>query len=138
VDAPADPWEEIVPIEASTKGSGNILVVEDDILLGDLVEVALSRAGYQVSVARNGEQALKIAANHRPDLVLTDIVMPGITGRDLIRTLRETSPEILAVYMTGYADDAALHRAELDDNAQLIEKPFSTGELLALIKTVMS
>lgn len=138
VDAPADRWEEIVPIEAATQGSGNILVVEDDILLGDLLEVALSRAGYQVSIARNGEQALKIAANHDPDLILTDIVMPGMTGREMIRKLQRTRPKLRAVYMTGYAENADTRRAELENGAHLIEKPFTTGEILALIKNALS
>jgi CheY-like chemotaxis protein len=93
---------------------------------------SLERFGYTVLEAPDGQTALAIAARHRAGihLLITDVVLPGIGGRQLATQLRELRPDTLVVYMSGYADDVVLRRGELERWASFLQKPF-TPEALA-------
>jgi CheY-like chemotaxis protein len=108
-----------------------ILLIEDDDGVRAIARRVLDQAGYTVIEARDGSEALDLAAD-RPgiDLVLSDVVMPGLSGPEVVLRLRATRPEIIPLFMSGYAPDSA---GPLD-GAELIAKPFPAAELLAAIR----
>jgi two-component system, cell cycle sensor histidine kinase and response regulator CckA len=109
---------------------GTILVVEDGDSVREVVSRVLVRAGYTVLEARDGSEALQLAADEpRIDLTLTDVVMPGLSGPEVIRRLRATRPEIVPLFMSGYAPES---EGPLG-GAELVRKPFTGPELLAAI-----
>ncbi len=126
------------PISDSVRGSETILVVEDEELLCDLVTQMLTHHGYKVLSARDGMEAVRIAEGKKVDLILTDVVMPGMNGPEVAAKLRESQPDMLAVYMSGYTENAIVHRGELDAGVILIEKPFTTRELLGVVRKTLS
>ncbi len=115
-------------------GPGNaagqtILLVEDEDAVRALARRALEGAGYRVLTAANGAEALAVAADHpvAPGLLLTDLVMPGMSGREVARQVTERWPDLAVLYMSGYSDDVAL-RQDLDQ--PLLRKPFDIDTLL--------
>ena len=116
-----------------------VLVADDDDDIRDLVAFRLDRAGYEVLRAGDGEQALELAKQHRPDLAVLDVMMPKLTGYDVTRELRasaETSriPVILLTARVQEADVARGFEAGADD---YVKKPFSMAELLARIEALL-
>jgi CheY-like chemotaxis protein len=131
VDAMA---ETVRPTQSSSLGRGSetILLVEDEEILRALVHELLESSGYRVLVAADPAAALQ-AAEQYPDqihLLLTDVVMPGMNGRELAQRLKERRPDVRVLYMSGYTEDAIAHRGVLEQGAFLISKPFSQ-EVLA-------
>ena len=120
-------------------GNETLLVVEDeDAILGFVLSV-LGRSGYKATGARNGEQALA-AASSRTDpiqLLLTDVVMPQMTGPDLGRKLKEIHPDIRILYMSGFTDHPAVQQGVRDNQVDLIRKPFTANALLRKIRDVL-
>jgi PAS domain S-box-containing protein len=104
-------------------GAGSVLVVEDDEAIRDLVRVVLEPAGYEVSVAAGGEEALRFSD---PDLLITDILMPGMNGRELADRMLERAPGTRVLFISGYAGEDV----QLDEGARFLAKPFTPGELL--------
>jgi len=137
VEAPADPWDEQEPISDAATGSESILVVEDEPLLCELVGQTLSRHGYNVTTAADGGAAIHLAAANPPDLIVTDVIMPGLSGVELVEALRERTPGLRAIYMSGYTENAIVHRGELDADVVLLEKPFTSRELLSVIRNAL-
>lgn len=113
-------------------GSETILLVEDDLNVRSLVNAALVRFGYRVLAAGSGAEALKIFDESKDEiqLLLTDIVMPHISGRRLAAELRRTRPSLLVLYMSGYLGDEVTLDDPADSGALLLPKPF-TPEVLA-------
>jgi two-component system cell cycle sensor histidine kinase/response regulator CckA len=126
--------EEPVPTDAAPTGRGEtVLLVEDADALRDLTRRILVEAGYSVLEARNGVQAVRILARQGPvDLLLSDIVMPGMSGRDLALRMREKDPEIPIVFMSGYTDDALLGGDFT--TTRLLPKPFDAEQLLRAVR----
>ena len=113
-----------------------ILVVDDDVKTVELVKLYLNRDGYKVLTAYEGEEALRLAREARPDLIVLDLMLPGIDGLEICRTLRQESdvPIIMLTAMT--TDDDKL--AGLDIGADdYVTKPFSPRELAARVRTVL-
>jgi PAS domain S-box-containing protein len=111
--------------------SETILLIEDDDSVREIARRILTHAGYTVIEARYGSEALDLAANHpRIDLVLSDVVMPGLSGPEVVQRLRATRPEIVPLFMSGYAPES---EGPLD-GAELVRKPFTGQELLAAIR----
>jgi two-component system cell cycle sensor histidine kinase/response regulator CckA len=137
VEAPADPWEEHEPITDAATGTGSILVVEDEPLLCELVGQTLKRHGYKVTTAGDGGAATHLARANPPDLVITDVVMPGMSGVEVVSLLRERIPGLRAVFMSGYTENAIVHRGELDSDVVLLAKPFTSRELLSVIRSTL-
>ncbi|WP_053226138.1 ATP-binding response regulator [Solirubrobacter soli] len=123
VDAPA---AQVVP----GSGSGSVLVVEDDDALRDLVRVVLEPAGYRVTLARGGEEALRRAD---PDLLITDILMPGMNGRELADRILARAPGTRVLFISGYAGEDV----QLDAGARFLAKPFTPGELLEHVQSLL-
>ncbi len=117
-------------------GTGEVvLVVEDEAELCKLIGDVLERGGYRVLRAQSPEQALRVAREYagRLDLLLTDVVLPRMSGRELAARMRELRPSLPVLYMSGYADKAVLHNGFLEEGAAFLEKPFSKSALLARV-----
>ena len=114
---------------------GHILVVEDQPELAQLIRYLLEPAGYTVTVATDPHAALTcLPEGVHPDLVLTDVVMPGMTGPELATTLRERHPGLRVLYTSGYAPAVLGPQAHIDDDSGLIQKPFNREALLTAIR----
>jgi CheY-like chemotaxis protein len=120
-------------------GTETILLVEDSESLRELNREMLTSLGYDVLSAENGASAIQIAESHKSviHLVLTDVVMPGINGRELVDRLIGIRPDLKIMYMSGYTDDVILHRAILKPGIAFLQKPFSKEELAARIREVI-
>jgi len=116
-----------------------ILVVEDDPSVRGLVREILESAGHSVLVASDGLDAIRVAKNHAGviDLMLTDVIMPSMNGRDLADRLATTRPDMDVLYMTGHREDAIAHQGVLEAGVSLIAKPFSRGDLLNRIESML-
>ncbi len=120
-------------------GSETVLVVEDDEIFRDLIQDILARSGYDVLQAEGPERALALleVASVTIDLLVTDIVMPGMTGTDLARQLVPRMPNLKVLLMSGYNDeDLALRGAETGEVAY-VQKPFVTSDFLAQVRAVL-
>jgi two-component system cell cycle sensor histidine kinase/response regulator CckA len=120
-------------------GSERILVVEDQEEVRILAVRALERFGYTVHSASNGEEALTFCRNQdRPvDLVVTDVIMPGMNGRELAERLKHLYPSLRVVFMSGYTDNVIAHHHVLEVNSEYIQKPFSANGLAEKVREVL-
>jgi two-component system cell cycle sensor histidine kinase/response regulator CckA len=128
------------PVEAKTDltGVGTILLVEDEDAVRMFAARALKGKGYRVLEARNGEGALDILnSEEHIDLMVSDIVMPGMDGATLARFLRVEKPEIPIILMSGYNEEMGRGDFDADPNISFIAKPFSLADLAALVKSVI-
>ncbi len=125
----------------SLEGHGErILVVEDDSAMREVVRDLLEDLGYQTTVAANGGEALLAIEEGglEPDLLVTDCVMPGISGELLAERLRRTQPGLRVLFMSGYTDQSALRHGVLRQGSPFIQKPFRSADLAAKVKAVLS
>jgi two-component system, cell cycle sensor histidine kinase and response regulator CckA len=131
---------ESVPPSNDTSGRGEtILLVEDETAVRAVVERVLSEAGYEVLVAPGPGEALLVAEQHRAiHLLLTDVIMPRMSGTDLAERLRKLRPGLPVVFMSGYAGDALTSRGVNEEKVDLLHKPFTEAELLERIRKVLS
>ena len=129
VDPPPDP----------RRGHEIVLLVEDDDKVREVVSLALRDAGYTVLEARGGAAALALSGS-RPEpihLVITDLVMPGMSGRELVERWRAKHPETRALFMSGYTDATAHKRGGLPAGAAFIQKPFAPSALARKVREVL-
>ena len=126
-------------ITASLQGTGRILLVEDEADVRILVRDVLRGAGYEVLDAVDGEHALELSANERADihLLLTDVIMPKMSGRQLAERFRELRPMTRVLYMSGYTDDKLGRHGVLDPDVELIQKPLTPEILLRRVREVL-
>ncbi|MEA3081162.1 MAG: two-component system, cell cycle sensor histidine kinase and response regulator CckA [Sphingomonadales bacterium] len=119
-------------------GSGTVLLVEDEPMVRSVAERALTRHGYSVITADNGEDALEILAKNEPvDLLISDVVMPGMDGPTMVREARASRPELKILFMSGYAEEQLRKSIDIE-NVNFLPKPFSVVELAeAARRTVM-
>ncbi len=118
---------------------GTILVVEDEVTVAAIVRRILERRGYQVKEAANGIEALEVfrSAAREIDLLLTDVVMPGMGGPELARHVRAEHPELPVLFMSGYTDDALTAQGFDMEQVTIIRKPFTVMELIEGIADVL-
>ena len=116
-----------VPEQVRPGGGEHILVAEDETPVRELIQQMLERLGYRVTLAANGNDALALVTEKglAPDLVITDVVMPGMSGKELIERLRTIRPGQRFLYMSGYIDDVIGHRGFLDPDTPFLQKPFT-------------
>jgi two-component system, cell cycle sensor histidine kinase and response regulator CckA len=138
VGAPAVEGQNVVPQE-KIRGSESILLVEDAEPLRRLAQKFLEMGGFRVIAARNGEEALEIAVQHagKFDLLLTDVIMPGMNGRALAEALLARRPELKVLYMSGCTDSFIAGHGVLDPGIQLLHKPFTEDVLLNKVREVL-
>jgi two-component system, cell cycle sensor histidine kinase and response regulator CckA len=119
-------------------GTETILLVEDEDVVRELARRVLERQGYTVLTCANGGEAVALADSddRRIDLLLTDVVMPGLRGYEVARRVAASRPEIKILYMSGYAEDALVGRAQINGTA-LIEKPFAIDALTRRVRETL-
>ncbi len=117
-----------------------VLVVEDEEAIGNLVRTLLEKIGYGVLCANTPRSALDIAANHegRIDLLITDVVMPEMNGRDLADRVKKLHPDIRVLYMSGYSANVIAHHGILEQGVFFIQKPFTNRELAERVRQALS
>jgi len=119
-------------------GSGTVLLVEDEPMVRAVAERALSRHGYQVITAENGEEALDVISRGEPiDLLLSDVVMPGMDGPTMVAEARKQRPELKVLFMSGYAEEQLRQTLGVDD-AHFLPKPFSVQDLAEAAKRALA
>jgi CheY-like chemotaxis protein len=122
-----------------TAGPETILIAEDQPSVRHFASTVLRSSGYQVLEAASGEEALSVAASHAGaiHLLLTDIVMPGMSGRSLAARLAIERPGIKVLYMSGYAEEAGLDPDSPNAGAAFIPKPFGAGDLTGKVRQAL-
>ncbi len=117
-----------------------ILLVEDEYAVRALCSRVLQAAGYRVLEAADGAQAVELARSHAGpiDLVVTDVVMPGISGRQAADAITGMRPEVRVLYMSGYTDDDILRHGVLRGLVAYLPKPFTPDVLLARVREVLA
>lgn len=121
------------------RGITTILVVDDNPAVRKMILDALEPLGYKVLIAASGQEALEICGmkKEKIDLLLTDIVMPVINGRQLIKKLQSVRPNLQVLLMSGYPEDVVGPNNMLEPNLNFISKPFVTGTLVQKINQVL-
>ena len=116
-----------------------ILVVEDEPGIRELLRKILRRERYTVLEAGSGEEALKLAAAHAEeiDLLLTDVMLPGMTGRTLAKRILEAAPDLKVLYVSGYTGDETVRTASFPPGAKFLQKPFTLGALLGKVREAL-
>ena len=129
-----------VPRRATwSRGEGTVLLAEDDDAVRAIARETLERAGYRVLAAADGSAALALASQHEGtiDLLLTDVIMPGMNGRELAATLVRRRPEIRVLFASGYTDNVLAGQDALAPGVTLLDKPFTPAELEAKVREVL-
>jgi CheY-like chemotaxis protein len=116
-----------------------VLLVEDDEAVRALSEQVLRRSGYTVLVANQGLDALRLCAQHggRIDLLVTDVVMPELGGRELAERLQVVRPDLKVLFLSGYTDDAVVRHGVLEQEVYFLAKPFSPIVLAQKVREVL-
>jgi PAS domain S-box-containing protein len=138
--APARPKPAIEPPEPrSQRGHESVLLVEDEPTILRVARAALERLGYQVLSAGDGAEALEVAerAERRIDLLVTDVVMPRIGGRELSAKLRERHPQTKVLYTSGYAESAIAHQGVLLEGVRFLQKPYTLAALARCVREAL-
>jgi two-component system cell cycle sensor histidine kinase/response regulator CckA len=125
------------PPSPTRGGKETILLVEDDAAVRRYMTVALGRYGYTVVSTSSGDEALAAADGQRFDLVISDIVMPGMSASELASRLRAKSPRLRILYMSGYTEDTIVHRGVLDPGVAFLGKPFSAEALARKVRETL-
>jgi two-component system, cell cycle sensor histidine kinase and response regulator CckA len=122
------------------RGTETILLVEDEDVVRGLTRKILMQAGYNVLDARSGDEAIRLCATHAGpiDLLLTDVVMPEVSGKEVADRLLELRPTTRVLFMSGYTDEAIVQHGVLDANVKFIQKPFTWVGLTKKVREVLN
>jgi len=139
VDVPADTSEFAVPPK-ELKGAETILLAEDDETLRSLTTGILRKLGYTVLAAATSDMARAIARDHHGPihLLLTDVVMPGSSGRDLARELAKSRPQTKVLFVSGYTGEAMIQHGLTEPGLNYLQKPYTPSVLAAKVREVLS
>jgi CheY-like chemotaxis protein len=141
VTAEAEDYKRSAKVPEVPKGSETILLVEDAELVRTLARQVLESAGYHVLEAANAEAAIQLCqsrnGHEKIDLLLTDVVMPGMSGNDMSKVLVAKQPGMPVLFMSGYTDDAIVQHGVLEAGINFIQKPFSPGALAMKVREVL-
>jgi CheY-like chemotaxis protein len=131
--------EPAVAQTVSCQGSETVLVVEDELAVLMLVRRVLESNGYRVLEARHGAEALVICEEHKEPihLLLTDLIMPEMSGKQLAERVSAQRPEVKILYISGYTDNAIVHHGLLEAGANFLQKPFTPDALLRKLRAVL-
>jgi CheY-like chemotaxis protein len=133
------PVAKSIPATTQVLGSEIVLLAEDDEAVRNVAKRILVGAGFTVLTAADGPEALLLCEQHPAEihLLLTDVVMPGMSGRALAERLTALRPGVRVLFMSGYTDNAIVHQGVLDPGTQFISKPITQGELLRKVRYVL-
>ena len=139
VDAPLDPIAETISVQPAQQKTGTILLVEDDDAVRRMVRVVLERAGYRVLEASNGPAAIECGAREPGPIavVLTDVIMPRMSGKELADRLVATRPTLRVLYASGYTDSSVVHHGMLDEGVNFLQKPITAASLLSKLDEIL-
>jgi CheY-like chemotaxis protein len=137
--ADAVPVHQTPPAPSDHGGSETILLVEDEPSVRELARRILHSRGYNVLVAMDGPSAIEMVEHGQQhvDLLLTDVIMPGLNGQDVAERVRALRPDIRVLFMSGYNEEAVLRDGVLAAGAAFLEKPFSPSELLNRVRRIL-
>jgi PAS domain S-box-containing protein len=138
-EASTEPQPQQTSVEAVARGHEIILLVEDEPTTLEMTTIMLERLGYTVLAAISPEEAIRLAEEHsdRIDLLMTDVVMPGMNGRELADNVHAYCPDIKRLFISGYTADIIAHHGVLDQGVYFIQKPFSRNHLAAKVREVL-
>ncbi|MEX0879130.1 MAG: ATP-binding protein, partial [Thermoanaerobaculia bacterium] len=124
---------------APARGSETILLVEDERAVRDLTRRCLEASGYRVLQAEDAEEAIAVAAGHpgQLDMLLTDVIMPGVSGPELARRLVAGRPDLRVLFVSGYTDQAMASERILEPGASFLQKPFTPDTLARKVRDVL-
>jgi len=133
------PRRPAVPEQAPARGTETVLLVEDEEMVRRMTREVLEGAGYHVLEASSGFDALRVSSGHggRLDLLLTDVVMPGMSGRELAERLAPVRPGMKVLYMSGHTDDAIFHHGVTQAGTGFLQKPFTPEALERRIRELL-
>jgi two-component system cell cycle sensor histidine kinase/response regulator CckA len=136
---PADEPSDAGAVPRSWRGTETVLVAEDEDGVRELLRKALTESGYTVLTARHGRDALMVAGERSAgiDLLITDVVMPEMSGRELAETLLDRNPEVKVLYISGYTDDEVLQRGVRGREIGLLRKPFTAEDLVRRAREIL-
>jgi PAS domain S-box-containing protein len=138
IEAPAPVEQAVAPMETA-HGTETILVVEDHDDVRHMIIVSLEACGYRVLQASNGRAAIEVAGEHQGniDLLVTDVIMPGMTGKELADGLSLLRPDTKVLFISGYSGEVLAHRGVLDADLNYLPKPFTPSALAAKVREVL-
>jgi two-component system cell cycle sensor histidine kinase/response regulator CckA len=139
VEDALEPSSAVGASSSQSSGSETVLLVEDEESVRQLVRETLESKGYKVLEADHGEAALKIASDYSDeiDILITDVVMPGMSGRELSARLCASSPQTKVLYLSGYTEDAIAHEGVLESGTAFLQKPFTLQMLSRKVREVL-
>ncbi|MEO8348638.1 MAG: PAS domain S-box protein [Acidobacteriota bacterium] len=137
VSAPAEPLSAAEAAPVSVGGAETILLVEDEESVRALSRKILESKGYRVLEAADGAQAVELALGRPIDLLLTDMVLPGMGGREIAARIHDTHPRAKVLYTSGYTDDVIVRRGLMERGAAFLEKPFTPTVLARKVREVL-
>jgi two-component system, cell cycle sensor histidine kinase and response regulator CckA len=140
VDSPAAEFKVSTVETQAQLGTETVLLVEDEEMVREMTKEILQESGYRVIEAKHGQEALLVAEQHHGPihLMLSDVVMPQMSGRELAEQLTPIRREMKVLYMSGYTDDAIVHHGVLDEGMAFIEKPFTPNALARKLREVLN
>ena len=118
-------------------GRGSVLVVDDDVRIGDLLRDIISEQGYRVVTAESGEAAIEEVSKQHFDLVFLDLVLPGLSGVDILQAIKDKDKNAIVVIITGYGDDPIALEAMSLGPLLLIRKPFRRSDIMEVLNMVV-
>ena len=120
-------------------GEETVLVVEDEDMIRDMVQRALTICGYSVLEATSGEEALRVNEQHdgRVHLIISDVMMPQMNGRELAERLEPLQPGVKVLYISGYTNDEVVRQGVLDENMAFLQKPFGLENLARTVREIL-
>ena len=139
VEDAADHTSPVKNTAAAAGGSETVLLVEDEESVRELVRDTLVSRGYKVIEAENGEAGLKVSNEYkaRIEMLITDVVMPGMGGRELAQKVSAARPEIKVLFLSGYTEDAIIHEGVLEPGTAFLQKPFTLQTLSRKVRDVL-
>jgi len=139
VEAQVEAKPEVVEVGSAGKGSETILLVEDEEAVRELASRILSAKGYSVVAAKSTKEAEQFAEKHgaKIHLLLTDIIMPGTSGRELAKRITARHPRTRVLYMSGYTDNVLAQGGVLEAGLSFLQKPFTPGALVQKVRDVL-
>ena len=134
----ATPPPEAPSAQPAPRGSETVMLVEDEEMVRTLVKQVLTWHGYRVLEAPTGEEAIKLVERHEHfDLILTDVIMPGMSAIDLVKLIQVKRPDVKVIYMSGYTDHAVVRNGLLSGQVPFLQKPFAPDRLAHKVREVL-